>query len=88
MLPATGLIPGGKIDAQKLTDRLNQLGSESLGVGFGLRHEYARRQYARCFRSLKAPSGLKFGTPPNEESIALTVARALHAQSRLASGSL
>ena len=29
MLPATGLIPGGKIDAQKLTDRLNQLGNES-----------------------------------------------------------
>ena len=28
MLPATGLILGGKIDAQKLTDRLNQLGSE------------------------------------------------------------
>jgi hypothetical protein len=28
MLPATGLMLGGKIDAQKLTDRLNQLGSE------------------------------------------------------------
>jgi len=28
MLPASGLILGGKIDAQKLTDRLNQRGSE------------------------------------------------------------
>ena len=28
MLPATGLILGGKIDGQKLTDRLNQLGGE------------------------------------------------------------
>jgi hypothetical protein len=28
MLPATGLILGGKLDAQKLTDRLNQLGEE------------------------------------------------------------
>ena len=28
MLPATGLVLGGKIDAQKLTDRLNQLGNE------------------------------------------------------------
>ena len=28
MLPAAGLILGGKIDAQKLTDRLNQLGKE------------------------------------------------------------
>ncbi len=28
MLPAQGLILGGKIDAQKLTDRLNQLGNE------------------------------------------------------------
>src|SRR5213593_2380988 len=28
MLPASGLILGGKIDAQKLTDRLNQLGGE------------------------------------------------------------
>ena len=28
MLPATGLMLGGKIDAQKLTDRLNHLGSE------------------------------------------------------------
>ena len=28
MLPATGLVLGGKIDAQKLTDRLNHLGNE------------------------------------------------------------
>ena len=28
MLPATGFMLGGKIDAQKLTDRLNQLGGE------------------------------------------------------------
>lgn len=28
MLPASGFILGGKIDGQKLTDRLNQLGSE------------------------------------------------------------
>ena len=28
MLPATGFILGGKLDAQKLTDRLNQLGEE------------------------------------------------------------
>jgi hypothetical protein len=28
MLPASGLILGGKIDAQKFTDRLNQLGNE------------------------------------------------------------
>jgi hypothetical protein len=28
MLPATGLVLGGKIDGQKFTDRLNQLGSE------------------------------------------------------------
>ena len=28
MLPATGFILGGKIDAEKLTDRLNQLGGE------------------------------------------------------------
>jgi hypothetical protein len=28
MLPARGLILGGKIDGQKFTDRLNQLGSE------------------------------------------------------------
>jgi hypothetical protein len=28
MLPATGLILGGKIDGQGLTDRLNRLGSE------------------------------------------------------------
>jgi len=28
MLPASGLILGGKIDGQKFTDRLNQLGSE------------------------------------------------------------
>jgi hypothetical protein len=28
LLPATGLILGGKLDAQKLTDRLNQLGEE------------------------------------------------------------
>lgn len=28
MLPASGIVLGGKIDAQKFTDRLNQLGSE------------------------------------------------------------
>ncbi len=28
MLPASGIILGGKIDAQKFTDRLNQLGAE------------------------------------------------------------
>ena len=28
MLPASGLILGGKIDAQKLTDHLNERGSE------------------------------------------------------------
>ncbi|MBI1841479.1 MAG: DUF4177 domain-containing protein [Verrucomicrobia bacterium] len=28
VLPATGLILGGKVDAQKLTDRLNELGGE------------------------------------------------------------
>jgi len=28
MLPATGFILGGKIDGQKFTDRLNQLGGE------------------------------------------------------------
>ena len=28
MPPATGFILGGKIDGQKLTDRLNQLGGE------------------------------------------------------------
>jgi hypothetical protein len=28
MLPASGLFLGGKIDGQKFTDRLNQLGSE------------------------------------------------------------
>ena len=28
MLPASGLTLGGKIDGQKFTDRLNQLGSE------------------------------------------------------------
>jgi hypothetical protein len=28
MLPASGMVLGGKIDGQKFTDRLNQLGSE------------------------------------------------------------
>jgi len=28
VLPAAGFMLGGKVDAQKLTDRLNQLGSE------------------------------------------------------------
>lgn len=28
MLPTSGFILGGKIDGQKLTDRLNQLGNE------------------------------------------------------------
>jgi hypothetical protein len=28
MLPASGFFLGGKIDAQKLTDRLNRLGNE------------------------------------------------------------
>jgi uncharacterized protein DUF4177 len=28
LLPASGLILGGKVDAQKLTERLNQLGAE------------------------------------------------------------
>jgi hypothetical protein len=28
LLPATGIVLGGKIDGQKFTDRLNQLGSE------------------------------------------------------------
>ena len=28
MLPATGFILGGKIDGQRFTDRLNQLGGE------------------------------------------------------------
>lgn len=28
MLPASGFMLGGKIDTQKLTDRLNQLGGE------------------------------------------------------------
>jgi hypothetical protein len=28
MLPASGMVLGGKIDGQKFTDKLNQLGSE------------------------------------------------------------
>ena len=32
MLPAHGFIAGGDIDAKKLTDRLNQLGSEGWEV--------------------------------------------------------
>ena len=34
LLPASGFVLGGKIDAQKLTDRLNQLGSEGWELVF------------------------------------------------------
>jgi len=57
MLPSTGLVLGGKIDAQKLTDRLNQLGSEGWELVNVFDTNMLEGKTRDVFALLKRPSG-------------------------------